>query len=120
MVLGPGDQARFTAADSVHQPLAGACAEVNLAASSTALGIAVEACQQRAEALTAAIEAGRAAMTDWSNHLADMKARVDGAIDSSEGGDRWDHAFHMAPENIAAFRQADTALSQAPACTLPS
>jgi len=119
-VLGPGDQARFAAADAVFQPHAGACAEVNLAAESTALGTSVQACQQRAAALAAAIEAGRAAMTNWSNHLADMKARVDGAIDSTEGGDRWDHAFHLAPGNINAFRQADTALSQVPACTLPS
>jgi len=119
-VLGPGDQARFAAADAAFQPRAEACAEVNLAAESTALGTSVEACQQRTAALTAAVEAGRAAMTDWSNHLADMKARVDGAIDSSEGGDRWDHAFHMAPGNINAFREAETALSQAPACTLPS
>lgn len=105
---GPADAVRLDAATSAQLKADGGCAKLT--------GTRVVACNQRLAALDAAAAAGRAAASDWANHLAMMAAHAAGDFGADHAQHLWVAAWTAAPKNLTAAAQADALLAKAPAC----
>jgi hypothetical protein len=73
-------------------------------------------CLARSEAATTAVSTAQSAMDDWAAHLHHMSEYADGGMTAGRAQRLWVTAWRQAPENITAFRDAQTALSEAPPC----
>jgi hypothetical protein len=110
---GPGDQQQFSTAQQDYdgQP---SCDELHNDTESHSE--AVTDCLARSEAATTAVSAAEAAMNDWASHLHHMSEYADGGMTAGRAQRLWVTAWRQAPENITAYEDARTALSEAPPC----
>jgi len=105
---GPAQVASLSAAMTAQGKARGGCAKVT--------GSAVISCKQRQAALDAASSAGRAAVSDWNDHLKMMAAHAAGAFGSQHAQDLWVAAWKGGPKNLERFALAQAALAGAPRC----
>jgi hypothetical protein len=110
---GPADQQQFSTAQQDYdgQP---SCDELHNDTESHSE--AVTDCLARSEAATTAVSAAEAAMNDWASHLHHMSEYADGGMTAGRAQRLWVTAWRQAPENITAYEDARTALSEAPPC----
>jgi hypothetical protein len=110
---GPADQQQFSTAQQDYdgQP---SCDELHNDAETHTE--AVTSCLARSEAATAAVTTAQDAMNDWASHLHHMSEYADGGMTAGRAQRLWVAAWRQAPENITAFEDARTALSEAPPC----
>jgi hypothetical protein len=111
--LGPQDIRVFKERGDAYNARADACTQLDPAAVSDAAN-----CMDRNNATTDAVVAARKAMSDWETHLTNMAKFRDGEFDPSHAQHLWEQAAQQAPANIEAFRTADQALQNAPACNV--
>lgn len=107
-LAGPADVARLEAATAAELKADGGCAKL--------AGKPTDACSARLAALDRAATAGRAAATDWANHLSMMAAHAAGEFGAEHAQHLWVAAWTAAPKNLNAAAEADAALAKAPAC----
>lgn len=117
-LAGPADQERFKAALEQYES-SGTCDDLAALADGGAGGEkedVVQACMDRAELTTAAIETGSTVMGDWQGHLDAMAAFADHEMTTDESNAMWVEAAESAPPRIKAFEDARDDLEQAPEC----
>lgn len=113
-LAGPTDLKNYQAALPAHRAVKGDCARTRQPTSEASADLAD--CRHRQRAQAAALEAGAAGIGDWESHLAAMAAHADGEMDTEHAQTLWVKAWRNAPPNINAFRSADRALANTPAC----
>jgi hypothetical protein len=111
--LGLQDIHVFKERDDAYKARADACGQLDPATVPDAAN-----CVDRNNATTDAVEAGRKAMTDWETHLTNMAKFRLGELDPSHAQHLWEQAAQQGPANIDAFRTADQALQNTPACNV--
>ena len=101
-LAGPGDMTGYNKATKAYADLDGSCAEVSDAPAE--VNKVMAQCQQRADAQSPVLKAGKDGMADWDKHLRAMnKSRTENVSDAAK---IWQDAWRAAPKNINAWKSA--------------
>jgi hypothetical protein len=111
---GPNDLKRYDKALATYKDLDGSCAKVEGADSEVATALAK--CQKRSNAQEPVLKATAGGMKDWRAHQKFMQRNAQHQAGSpSDALATWLRQYRAAPENINAFKKADTNF-EAPSC----
>ncbi|MEP6650083.1 MAG: hypothetical protein ABJA74_09235 [Lapillicoccus sp.] len=113
---GPGDIAAFDGAMTAYNGVGG-CQNVGSVQAPADLSPKLQACAAREQAIDTYMGAAKAVMDDWRTHLQEMADHTDGHLTGSDGQARWIERWRAAPAHLDPYKNAQAALSSAPACS---